>query len=101
MAARVNRFDDRPSTTWVYEPEKMRRSRREGQQNGPKAPRWFHLRRRDPRDALTIRITYRGGSEAWYLIEARGSRGAFSGVTALHDVMQQINEGSSARRTEP
>jgi hypothetical protein len=48
------------------------------------------LRRRNPREKLTLTISYRGGAEAWWLIEARGSSGVFPGVAALHDVMREI-----------
>lgn len=42
-------------------------------------------------DPLTIQIRYRGGSEAWWFIEARGSSGAFPGHMCLHDVMREVN----------
>lgn len=67
--------------------------RREGTRPAGSA-RWGALSRRDPKDRLTITIKYRGGSEAWYHIEARGRGGAFPGVMALHDVMREINEGN-------
>lgn len=94
MTARENKNARSASTTWSHAPDRISRPRREGQQNVPKAPRWWRLRKRDPREPLTIRITYRGGAQCWYLIEARGSRGAFPGVLALHDVMREIHEGS-------
>ena len=80
-----------PSTTWEWKRVKVSASRREGRQNVPKAPRWGRLARRNPKDALTLRITYRGGAECWYLVEARGSHGVFPGHAALHDVMRKIN----------
>lgn len=42
------------------------------------------------REWMTIRVKYTGGPEAWYLVEARGSTGRFTGVAALHDVMRDI-----------
>ncbi len=79
------------STTWSYETHSLRRSRREGQQDVAKPPRWGKLSRRNPRQKLTLTITYRGGAECWYLIEARGSHGVVSGALAIHDVMREIN----------
>jgi hypothetical protein len=35
-------------------------------------------------------VTYRGGAESWWLIDARGSIGVFPGHAALEDVMAQI-----------
>lgn len=69
----------------------MRGSRRGANQNGAKRPTFSSLRRRDPREALTIRVKYRGGAEAWWLIEARGTRQAFPGHLCLHDVLSALN----------
>lgn len=66
--------------------------------NVPKAPRWGRLARRNGREKLTITVTYRGGNQCWYLIEARGERGVFSGVTALHDVMSEIYNDHRGKR---
>lgn len=52
------------------------------------------LKRRDARDRLNIVIKYRGGSEAWWIIEARGERWTFPGHRCLHDVLWTINEGN-------
>ena len=93
MTARENKNARSASTTWSHAPDRIPRRPPGGQQNVPKAPRWWALRRRNGKDALTIRITYRGGAQCWYLVEARGTRGAFPGVLALHDVMREINEG--------
>lgn len=79
------------STTWIPKPDRIRRSRPEGQQDVPKARSWRSLRRRDPRDPLPVTIRYRGGSEAWWLIEARGTRQAFPGHMCIHDIMQIVN----------
>lgn len=64
-----------------------------GQQpSGAKRRRWHGALPRNPREPLTIKISYRGGPECWYEIHARGGMGRFPGVTALHDVMRQINQ---------
>lgn len=69
----------------------MRSSAGTASKSAPKARRWGGLSKRNGRDALTIRITYRGGNQAWYLVEARGRSGVFTGVRALHEVMEEIN----------
>lgn len=91
MAYHLDRNTSSPSTTWTAKPDRMRGSRREGQQNVAAGGRWRKLRRRNPKDPLTIQVRYRGGSEAWWYVEARGSSGAFPGHMALHDVMNEIN----------
>jgi hypothetical protein len=52
------------------------------------------LRRRDARERLSITIMYRGGSEAWWVIEARGERWTFPGHRSIHDALWTINEGN-------
>lgn len=42
------------------------------------------------RHALTLRVTYRGGAESWWLIESRGSSGVFPGHLGLEDVMTTV-----------
>lgn len=39
---------------------------------------------------LTLKVTYKGGSESWWLIEARGASGVFPGHLSLEDVMARI-----------
>ena len=91
MTYHLDQNSSSSSTTWVAKPDRMRRSRREGQQDGPKAPSFLSLGRRNPKDRLTIQVKYRGGSEAWWLIEARGTRQAFPGHMCVHDVMSAVN----------
>lgn len=79
-----------PSTTWVYEKRKVRRSAGGQDTASRKAVRWYHLPRRDRRKPLTLTISYRGGPECWYEVHARGSVGRFPGSTYLHDVMAAI-----------
>lgn len=79
------------STTWTPKVDRMRRTPA-GRATSPQAPsRWYKVGRRDPKRPLDIKITYRGGSEAWWLVEARGRHGVFPGHMALHDVMREIN----------
>lgn len=60
-----------------------------------KPGRWWSHSRLRPRERLTLTIHYRGGPEAWYQVEARGSMGRFTGITSLHDVMSEIYGGRS------
>lgn len=56
----------------------------------PKASRWFGFTKWPRARALRLTVTYRGGAESWWLIEARGRHGAFPGHRALEDVMAEI-----------
>ncbi len=61
-------------------------------QNGARAQRgrWRHLARWPRARKLGITVTYRGGAESWWLIQARGSQGVFPGHAALEDVMARV-----------
>lgn len=85
------------STTWVPRVDKLRGPRPAGAARPKATSRWSKLRKRDPRTPLTLTIRYRGGGEAWYYVEGRGSAGAFPGYRSLHDVMREINEGDRYR----
>lgn len=80
-----------PSATWIPQPARMRGSRRGAKQDGARRASFKLLRRRNPKDPLTLRIRYRGGAEAWWLIEARGTHQAFPGHLCLHDVLSAVN----------
>ena len=60
--------------------------------NGARAKRgrWRHLARWPRTQKLRLEITYRGGAESWWLVEARGSQGAFPGHAAIEDIMAQV-----------
>jgi hypothetical protein len=62
------------------------------------ATKWWALSRWNGRQPLTIRITYRGGPEAWYEIHSRGRVGRFPGSTCLHDVMDEVYGGERRGR---
>lgn len=80
------------STRWGWTPVKMRRPAGGQQAPDAKRRRWHGALPRNPREPLTIKISYRGGPECWYEIHARGAVGRFPGVICLHDVMRQINQ---------
>lgn len=80
------------STTWEWKRVKIGRPPEARSDSAPKGlhswvrlPSW-PLRRRP----LTIKVTYRGGPEAFYEVHARGRIGRFSGGACFHDVMQAI-----------
>lgn len=39
---------------------------------------------------MTVTLTYRGGAVAWILVQGRGRRQAFPGVTDLYTVLSAI-----------
>lgn len=80
------------STTWEWQTRRVRAVARQGQQGVRKAGRFRGLQRRDSKSRLTLTIAYKGGTEAWYVVEARGRVVPFTGVTALHDMMREINQ---------
>lgn len=47
----------------------------------------------NPRHELEVRISYRGGSEAWWTVRARGRVWRRPGTLALHDVLMDVMEG--------
>ena len=95
MTAKRNaRAKEGPSTTWVHKPDRIRTGSAPQAKRAAGSSRWSKLTRRRPEERLTITVKYRGGSECWYHIQARGSHGAFPGVMALHDVMREINDGN-------
>lgn len=79
------------STTWTWKQVKIREPRPEAQRGSAKPRRFALLPKRDRHSRLTLTIAYKGGSEAWWVIEARGRVAAFPGHRALHDVMSEIN----------
>lgn len=78
------------STRWEWRLVKITPAPHGNSESRPQAARWHHLPWRNPRQWQTIRVRYTGGAEAWWEIEARGSRGATPGVICLHDVMAEI-----------
>lgn len=47
----------------------------------------------DRRSPLTLTVTYRGGSEGWYEVRARGRTYRRPGWVAIHDLMRDIYDG--------
>lgn len=84
-----------PSTTWAFKRVKISSTPERPGKKVAGGGRWRRLARRNPRENLTITVSYRGGGEAWYQVSARGSRGNFPGYACIHDIMLEINEGQS------
>jgi hypothetical protein len=83
-----------PSTTSDWKWAKVKRRPQGTTTARAKRGRWRHLARWPRTQHLSIKVTYRGGAESWWLVEARGSEGVFPGHAALEDVMSQVfNEG--------
>jgi hypothetical protein len=64
--------------------------------------RWHRFSRWPRNRKLTLTLSHRGGSESWWLVEARGSHGVFPGHACLEDVMSQVlNEPVFVPKTYP
>lgn len=78
------------STRWGYKRVKIA-SPPEATTRLPKAAhRWWKRPVWNGREKLTLTITYRGGTECWYEVHARGCMGRFPGYVSLHDMMREI-----------
>jgi hypothetical protein len=77
------------STTWGYRRVKI--STPAGGTHTVRRSRSFKsLRRQDRAEKVTLRISYRGGAESWWLVESRGTHAAFPGWLALEDLMRVV-----------
>lgn len=79
-----------PSTTAAWEWRKIKRRPQGTHTASPKGSRWHGLARWPRSQHLTIKISYRGGAESWWLVNARGQHGVFPGHCAVEDMMAQI-----------
>jgi hypothetical protein len=52
--------------------------------------RWRRFPTWPRRRPVVLTVTWRGGPESWWLIQARGSNGVFPGHLAIEDVMAQV-----------
>jgi hypothetical protein len=87
-----------PSTNWTWRKVRMWESPTPPQQtSAPKAPT-TRLKGRSRNAPITIEVTYRGGSQCWYRIRARGQLFSIPGDRAIHDVMEYINSAHTAWR---
>ena len=79
-----------PSTRWTWKKVMVSPPPTGRKQQPPKASASPALPARNPREPLTITVVYRGGSEAWYEIKARGRTYRRPGYLAIHDVFKDI-----------
>lgn len=92
MTSELNGERGTGSTRWVPRGERLSSSARGKTQHARRAYRWFGLRLSPADRKVTITVTYRGGAECWYNLEARGRHGVFPGVASLHDIMREIRQ---------
>lgn len=78
------------STTSSFQWRRVRSAPQAPTGQPPKASSQHRLTRWDAREPLTLQVTYRGGSEAWYEVRARGRTYRVPGHRALVDVMEQV-----------
>jgi hypothetical protein len=79
-----------PSTTWHWKEGSLATAKTSlGSPSGARSI--YALRARDPRKALTLQISYEGGAEGRWLIQARGWQWRFSGSLAVCDIMNWVN----------
>lgn len=79
-----------PSTTYAWRRVRVRSPAAGQEARVPKGRRWRHLSPWDKRRKLTITVRYRGGSEGWIQVDARGSMGRFPGHVQLIDVVLEV-----------
>lgn len=78
------------STTWGWRRVKISRAPQASVESGRRPPQIRSRSRRNPRDPLTISISYRGGAECWWEIHARGCIIRRPGHNSLHDVLWEL-----------
>lgn len=66
----------------------------------PLSRRWSQRSQAERREHVDLRVTFRGTSEALYMVTARGAKGLFSGHDAIHDVMREVIMGESYYRDD-
>lgn len=75
-----------PSTRWAYRKVKITRAPKAQGDRGPQAHNFVGLSRVPAKEPVHLSLVYRGGSEAWWLVTARGRKVMLPGWMALHDV---------------
>jgi hypothetical protein len=79
-----------PSTTTEWEWVTIRRRRAAPGSTSPEGRPLRSLGARDPREPLTVTVRYRGGSECWVELRARGAVLRVPGAEAIFDVMRTL-----------
>jgi len=83
-----------PSTTWEYRKVKISRRLQGSAAERPKGSSGGKRPHVDPKTPHSIRITYRGGAEAWWKIEYQGEVFVAPGHMAIHDVFMYFLDGN-------
>jgi len=81
-----------PSTTFEWRRVKIDRRRAAPGSTSPEAA--SKPSQRSLREPVTITVHYRGGSEAWWELKARGRTWRRPGSLCLHDVLADIYAGA-------
>lgn len=79
-----------PSTTWEHKYVKVKRRPQGTEQPRAKRGTFKGLTTLRRTDKVSLTIKYRGGSESWWLVSARGRHVAFPGWLCLEDVMTVV-----------
>lgn len=79
-----------PSTTYAW--KKVKVSRGAAGQGTARRRRsgFLRLARADRSRPVRVTVTYRGGAESWWWVEARGEKAALPGHWSFDDVMARI-----------
>jgi hypothetical protein len=86
-----------PSTTYEYRKVKIKTPPAGHRTVRAKRGRWYRFATWPRHRKLSLTISHRGGAESWWLVEARGSHGAFPGHLCLDDVMAVVCNEPLAR----
>jgi hypothetical protein len=90
-----------PSTNFEWKLVKMKPPPAGHTAARAKRGRWSRFSTWPRQRPLQLTITWRGGPESWWLVQARGSHGVFPGHLAIEDVMAQVcNEWNGPVFTE-
>lgn len=79
-----------PSTTWEWRRVRVTRGAAGRSAAGRKSVRWRRFPRLPREKAVTVRLKYRGGAQAWVVVTARGESNAYPGDVMLYDLLADI-----------
>ncbi len=79
-----------PSTKWEWRPVKMKPPPAGQDTARAKRGRWWGLATWPRQRKMTLTVQWRGGSQSWWLVTARGRSGTFPGNAAIEDVMATV-----------
>ena len=87
----MEQSDERlPSTRWEYRRVKIATPPQAPGQRGAAAHNFVGLSPLDRREPVHLSIRYRGGAEAWHMVEARGRKVPIPGWMELYDLHRLI-----------